>query len=613
MKKVMIHIIRLLSLTFLMLTASCEHETLLVENPERETVSEEKVQIEIFTRVNSYRLPATRGLEDEETVGKTPWVFVFKGAGGNARLIEVVQAFEMIKKRYVLLTKQADDSKYQLLILANPQVEFYYGDAVNGYEFNMEKLLGKMKPGVVTLSEVCENLLTEPLATPALAVMPFNYSGATIPMSYLLEVDRVDNTTQIANADGSPLLLVRSIAKMTVTNKAVNFELKGITAVVNVPRQGQLHNWGNSIMDNTSNLTEYRADAGYSAPLITPETVNDWQHTENSPVYLYESGIQNNTYLILQGTYEGKDYYYKMALIGSGKHMLDILRNHAYAFTINTVNGPGYDTVADAKASKASNVDIDYSILIDDSNTYEVVANNDYYLGVSNSVFIAYTDENKDHEAFEFITDCKTDFPEAKTIRDNENMLAGGVFGLRKPIDGLIPIVNQETTDPRKTAVEVYVSNWLKWYEDTQYYQGVRRDNAYITLKLGNLVKSVHIRQRDALPAGGTTLKYMPTGNTDVAVHEMNYYCLSAFVEKGSDNPPAWIKLRPSTGAARDDTESITVDDGKIHIEVLPNVASAPRTGIIYLVTIRDPDGSVGSHVTQRIKVSVTQLGKSIS
>ena len=434
----MIHIIRLLSLTFLMLMASCEHETLLVENPERETVSEEKVQIEIFTRVNSYRLPATRGLEDEETVGKTPWVFVFKGAGGNARLIEVVQAFEMIKKRYVLLTKQADDSKYQLLILANPQVEFYYGDAVNGYEFNMEKLLGKMKPGVVTLSEVCENLLTEPLATPALTVMPFNYSGATIPMSYLLEVDRVDNTTQIANADGSPLLLVRSIAKMTVTNKAVNFELKGIIAVVNVPRQGQLHNWGNSIMDNTSNLTEYRTDAGYSAPLITPETVNDWQHTENSPVYLYESGIQNNTYLILQGTYEGKDYYYKMALIGSGKHMLDILRNHAYAFTINTVNGPGYDTVADAKASKASNVDIDYSILIDDSNTYEVVANNDYYLGVSNSVFIAYTDENKDHEAFEFITDCKTDFPEAKTIRDNENMLAGGVFGLRKPIDGLI-------------------------------------------------------------------------------------------------------------------------------------------------------------------------------
>lgn len=609
----MIHIIRLLSLTFLMLTASCEHETLLVENPERETVAEEKVQIEIFTRVNSYRLPATRGLEDEETVGKTPWVFVFKGAGGNARLIEVVQAFEMIKKRYVLLTKQADDSKYQLLILANPQVEFYYGDAVNGYEFNMEKLLGKMKPGVVILSEVCENLLTEPLATPALAVMPFNYSGATIPMSYLLEVDRVDNTTQIANADGSPLLLVRSIAKMTVTNKAVNFELKGITAVVNVPRQGQLHNWGNSIMDNTSNLTEYRTDAGYSAPLITPETVNDWQQTENSPVYLYESGMQNNTYLILQGTYEGKDYYYKMALIGNGKHMLDILRNHAYAFTINTVNGPGYDTVADAKASKASNVDIDYSILIDDSNTYEVVANNDYYLGVSNSVFIAYTDENKDHEAFEFITDCKTDFPEAKTIRDNENMLAGGVFGLRKPIDGLIPIVNQETTDPRKTAVEVYVSNWLKWYEDTQYYQGVRRDNAYITLKLGNLVKSVHIRQRDALPAGGTTLKYMPTGNTDVAVHEMNYYCLSAFVEKGSDNPPAWIKLRPSTGAARNDTESITVDDGKIHIEVLPNVASAPRTGIIYLVTIRDPDGSVGSHVTQRIKVSVTQLGKSIS
>lgn len=41
----MIHIIRLLSLTFLMLTASCEHETLLVENPERETVSEERYRL----------------------------------------------------------------------------------------------------------------------------------------------------------------------------------------------------------------------------------------------------------------------------------------------------------------------------------------------------------------------------------------------------------------------------------------------------------------------------------------------------------------------------------------------------------------------------------------
>lgn len=90
-------------------------------------------------------------------------------------------------------------------------MEFYYGDAVNIMSL-IWKTVRKMKPGVRPCL-VCENLLTEPLITPALAVMPFNIV-ATIPMSYLLEVDRVDNTTQIGNADGSLLLLVRSIAKM---------------------------------------------------------------------------------------------------------------------------------------------------------------------------------------------------------------------------------------------------------------------------------------------------------------------------------------------------------------------------------------------------------------
>ena len=51
--------------------------------------------------------------------GKNPWMFVFKGEGPNATFVEAVQAFELAGKRYVILTKQSNDSKYQLLILAH--------------------------------------------------------------------------------------------------------------------------------------------------------------------------------------------------------------------------------------------------------------------------------------------------------------------------------------------------------------------------------------------------------------------------------------------------------------------------------------------------------------
>ena len=610
MTKAAIHITNLFYLIFMILISSCVHEIYLSEEPEEEKEEPmDKVRIEIFTRANPYNLPTTRAAESE--VGMTPWVLVFKGNGENATFVEAVQAFELVGKRYVILTKQPAGTKYQLLILANPlNNRFCYGDAGTLYEFTKDILSDKLtNPNIETLSDACKKLLTEPLASPSFTV-PFSGTNQTIPMSYLLEVDKIDNTTKIENNDKSSLLLVRTLAKMIIVNKAVNFEFKGVMAVVNVPRQGQLHKLGNSIMGNTSNLTEYQYDINYSAPLVTAETVAAGeQSTENNPIYLYESDTQNNTYIIIKGTYENKDYYYKMAIVNTALESMDILRNRAYTFTIIAAKGPGYDTMGDAKVAKPSNIDLDFKILVDDSDSYEIMANNDYYLGVSNSVFIAYYTGavEKGYEAFKLTTDCKTDFPNSRTISTNREELDGS-FNLAYPADGIIPIVDGGIT-PCVTPVGVYVTEWLMWYEDTQYTSGgVQRDNAYVTLKLGNLEKQIHIRQRRAIPATGVTLKYVPTADTDPTGYEMKYYCLSAYVEDGSDDPKNWIKLRPSTGVHREDTDNITVDDGAILIEVLPNTGSASRSGIIYLTTIKDPNSNPSGSSMQRIKININQL-----
>ena len=369
MKEFVLYIVCLWCLAFLM--SGCEDSIHLSERPDNNKPQADKVQIEIFARANSYHYPTVRTMDDEDRVGKTPWILVFNGENANATFVEAVQAFEMVGKRYVILTKQSGNSKYQLLILANPlNDKFYYGNNVTEYLFTESDLRMNMIPGITTLSEVCAKILTEPLESPATSVIPFSNDGKTIPMSYLLGVDKIDTTTRIENSDGSTIELIRVAAKVVVANKADNFYLKGITAVVNVPRQGRLHNQDGTVMNNMANLTEY-CQTGYGSSLVVTDNSAVGQSTEMKPLYLYESDIQNNTYLIVEGTYENKDYFYKLVLVDGKYNLMDILRNHSYTFTIIKAKGPGYDTVEDAKASKASNVDLDYKLSVDDSYSYE--------------------------------------------------------------------------------------------------------------------------------------------------------------------------------------------------------------------------------------------------
>lgn len=604
MRKIVIHINKLFCLILLLLISSCERDINISEQQGGGEDMDEKVQIEIFTRAASYDLPSTRAAESD--VSMTPWVLVFKGEGGSATFVEAVQAFEMAGKRYVILTKQS--SKCQFLVLANTQDEFYFENntAVNVFnEMNLNEKLNGM-----TLANACAKLLTKPLSGSPLTVIPYSGVSERIPMSAVLEVNKIDNDTKIQNSDPAKgaLLLNRAIARIAVVNTASNFELHGITALFNVPRQGQLHHYsGSSIMNNTSNLTEYQGDSDYLSPLVTASAVTGGQSTDSSPIYIYESGTLNNTYMIIRGKYDSKYYYYKMAIVDKSLNTMDLLRNKSYTFTITKAKGPGYEKIGDAKAAKPSNVDLDFKITVDDSDSYEIIANNDYYLGVSNSVFIVYTNEDKDHdEAFNLITDCETVFPNTRNITDNRGD-ADGAFNLFSPADGKIPIVTGGSTSPRITPIGVRILNWLMYYEEGQG----DKVNTFVTLKLGNLEKKVQIRQRYAIGASGTVLEYRPTDSypyPGTYPNLMDYHCLTGQVEDGDDNATDWIKLRPSTMAQRDDTERIIVEDGAIFIEVLANTGRE-RRGIVYLTTVESQGASTGESRVKRVKIDITQTG----
>ena len=86
-------------------------------------------------------------------------------------------------------------------------------------------------------------------------------------------------------------------------------------------------------------------------------------------------------------------------------------------------------------------------------------------------------------------------------------------FALNSPADGKLPIV--ASTSPRVTPVSVLIAKpaGMKLTKLGQSFEGRDKVNAYITLKLGNLEKQVHIRRRAAIDAGGTILKYMPANS----------------------------------------------------------------------------------------------------
>jgi len=107
---------------------------------------------------------------------------------------------------------------------------------------------------------------------------------------------------------------------------------------------------------------------------------------KTSDLYVYErSNILDNTGLsvIIRGTYDGVDGYYKVWL-KDNSGVVHIIRNHRYIVQISKVSGAGYATLSEAmSATYSANIFVD---IIDNNNDItDIVADSKYELGVSSN------------------------------------------------------------------------------------------------------------------------------------------------------------------------------------------------------------------------------------
>ena len=549
MGDIKIHIIYLLVLLTFFSACSIKEEV----PGEPVTIGETKVRFELFTKAGTYGLPVSRAGENESVVDQQPWVLVFLGTGGTASFVEAVQAELYNGKTYVYLEEQAGNC--QLLILANSPNRFYMNGV--GYAYTADNLVNTLRGR--DLDYACRNLLTEALIDPQYTVP---YSGQKLPMSDLVNLSKIDASVTIPN-----IQLKRRVGKIVVENMDADFVLEGITVVANVAKNSKLHNLTDALEQNigAENLVEYRKDDSYALNIVdAEEIVTGGQTTKNNPLYVYEThSLSNDTYLVIRGQYKGEMFFYKMALVNNDQHVLDILRNTEYIFTITSVRGRGFISMADAKASLASNTNLDYSILVQEESSYEIVSNNEYYLGVTNSHFEIYASaaSGTAYVAFSLITDCKSESIGERTIT--------ATSGLRivSPVDGMIPV---STTLPSQVKIEMLAGF----------------TSGEIELRLGNLRKTVTVKRREQVTSSGTIISsFIDDG-----------YYISAYVEDYVNH--SWLKLGPEEGEVRNDPDYIYVDNGKIKLYVEQNT-SGNREGVVYV--------SVGKGITQRIKVYITQ------
>ena len=194
---------------------------------------------------------------------------------------------------------------------------------------------------------------------------------------------RLDEITDNVPDAMKPVHLVRNFAKITVTNGATDdngsFKYTGFT-VIHTESYGSVAPYigGESVAfanyvqsDNACVTYDNLLGQGFKGSVPSASTAeNTFNGTtfsetltykaEDTPYYMYERSNEDGaTYLIIEGTWDGEETYYKVDILKEAENgpatYYNILRNFAYNITIDKVAGKGASSPEDAAKGAASN------------------------------------------------------------------------------------------------------------------------------------------------------------------------------------------------------------------------------------------------------------------
>lgn len=172
-----------------------------------------------------------------------------------------------------------------------------------------------------------------------------------------------------------PVALIRNMAKFSLVIQPTSGLLNAKFALFNTASAGSVAPFNTVNRTFESVITEPSGVTFTGASTLGVADVYAFER-KNSTV------TTNPAYVIIQGTYGGSTYYYKIDIIDSNKNMYDIQRNVWYKIVLESVTMAGYSTIAAAQSSPASN-NISASVLL---QSYPTISDGSYVLSVNKTV-----------------------------------------------------------------------------------------------------------------------------------------------------------------------------------------------------------------------------------
>ena len=378
---------------FMMVACTDDHLEDIPTLP-KENANGEKVTLNFSVTVPESQNIDSRSFGEKATISKM-YVVVFDGSG---RLSESVEATLLDNNTAVNNHTEVDHTvqkEYQVTLKATDQSRIIHFVAYD--EITNDPLTAKLAPNSIQYASE-STIFGEDLNVTG--ERDVYWQRITVSGIYAsMNSDGTLSANGVTPNEMQLVHLVRNFAKITVNTDKVksqtSFEYTGFV-VVNTESHGTVapyngtRGFPNYVTSTTTGGTTTYSCVSYDNLVTTqeftgtvpsgsstneeipetPETV-----TENNPdpytsdaKYVYERTHNDNTptYIIIKGTWNGDETYYKVDIVKKGSanangtgytpdQYYHILRNFAYNIVIEGVNGKGYESAEQAAVEAASN------------------------------------------------------------------------------------------------------------------------------------------------------------------------------------------------------------------------------------------------------------------
>jgi len=443
-------------------------------------------------------------------------------------------------------------------------------------------------PAYTQLSEVVQKLTTTPnLNTKVLAPSSTTYITSqpknSPPMSGSVVWDdgiRDGMIIQVNPVPGvfTPVPLIRATSKFTVESLSAlmpDFEILG-ASLAHAPVSGYIlpHSLISQPIPVISPRYHYAnaSSTNDELPNLFQPLVGRVDALHSDTLYCFEhNNILNindltDLSVVLYANYKSVPGYYRIDLVDGtwdtpllSRSQLNIERNMWYKITVTRINHYGYSTLKEAAANKSVNIEYTIEALVPTSgyedvqdDAHDILTNGNYMLGVSNSIYYAYSDESA---ASGTLTATTVTHSAPSTVTTARIVVSGTGLSLISPAPTIPSIVEGVfSVATLKFPIQVAMSNQFTY-----------NTTGKITIYLGDIIKEIEVYRRPPVHFNRHIMDDFATST-----------CVSAC--SAVEPLPTWVRFSASSNGATPSTQITNAPSGNIYLLFDKNIQESGAT-----------------------------------